>query len=949
MKSAVSKTMKSPLGGLQKLSDELRAERQKSTAALQDRARLKIERDTLKSRMEETMKEVIKTQESKDAVESEKRGLVMKVNELENHVRQNKEDIESLTAQLLDTSRKLEDEKLLQKGVKEEAAHYTETIKFKIQHTEGMESRLRDAQAMIGELQAEADRSRRLMEAAEQKYETSAGVVREQAHQIAQLQSAAEQTEKLRAEFSKVSNMDNQLRLDLQEATSKQVALSNQVHEAEARATHEAAKVEGLRIELADALAEQEKLKRDMEESEMGFSEMQRRLDAEAQAGEAAKTRSDVASKARESLQNQLDDLKFAHESVLEGRNRVEEDFNRAVKDLEVARRENMNLRDANRELECQVTEAEGTANLAVEVEFLRGQLAQLRQSEARRDVEQDAAVMAPKTVLEREEESRKMFEGIIFELRAELERATDAHTKAEAKLEENTRRAALVEQYEQEVQMYREAAKTSAMETHSAVATASEAQGRTERLGHEKEMAHRRLRQAESDLVSAKAQIDRLKEEITATRRECRQRHLEKLAAERTAAEHLATISRLEGESDTASQVTSLMKNELEVTKAKLREAQAAQDRMVSREDDLRRARDDAAMLESKLRESARTAQVKEAQLNGDLQSVKMKLQTLSSEYEALKSTTHSLRVSLDDSHIVTDTLRLELEQSHRDRDNSAQASLLREQSRAEVQIQGLRSDLEQTVRSWRDSEQVRQDKDESLQHLRRELAREKERVHLLKSQVTLLEDRLRVNLQELNVYRSLDMYKSGMSKEMQNTRPASHTSKSADQAETAAVASNGLPTPPDVTVGGHVADFPGTSPRRRHGISEGMNESSTSAPERRHAMASSASEKFSMADLKDDIPVRTGVGLRDGPTDAAATTTDGARSMRDKLTLGLSRLDDDYGDSSPTKPTTSAASHAGASARDRSGMPSRLDFDKARRLMQQDTSKKSSLSRFL
>ena len=38
----------SPLGGLQKLSDELRQERQKATNALQDRARLKIEVQTLK-------------------------------------------------------------------------------------------------------------------------------------------------------------------------------------------------------------------------------------------------------------------------------------------------------------------------------------------------------------------------------------------------------------------------------------------------------------------------------------------------------------------------------------------------------------------------------------------------------------------------------------------------------------------------------------------------------------------------------------------------------------------------------------------------------------------------------------------------------------------------------------------------------------------------------------
>jgi archaellum component FlaC len=76
------------MGGLQKLSDELRAERQKATTALQEKARLKIEVETLKSRMELTMKEAVDSRDSSESNEVEKRSLRTKIKELEGIIAQ---------------------------------------------------------------------------------------------------------------------------------------------------------------------------------------------------------------------------------------------------------------------------------------------------------------------------------------------------------------------------------------------------------------------------------------------------------------------------------------------------------------------------------------------------------------------------------------------------------------------------------------------------------------------------------------------------------------------------------------------------------------------------------------------------------------------------------------------------------------------------------------------
>ena len=61
-------------------------------------------------------------------------------------------------------------------------------------------------------------------------------------------------------------------------------------------------------------------------------------------------------------------------------------------------------------------------------------------------------------------------------------------------------------------------------------------------------------------------------------------------------------------------------------------------------------------------------------------------------------------------------------------------------------MQLQSLRRELEQTVSDWKESETDRQSQDLIIRNTTIELSKEKEKSMLLKTQVALLEDRMKV-----------------------------------------------------------------------------------------------------------------------------------------------------------------------------------------------------------
>ena len=758
----------SPMKGLEKISADLKNERDKSTQALQDRARLRIELQSLKKRMETTLNELDESNRNNRNLEEDKSMLKGRISELEDSLSTQKKELSEMEDHARESSKRI-DEEVKARGQLETEAEQCRVEWRKAQiASEEYELRLQQNQSMIGELQAELERAIRLRDMSEQKYEHVNTIVQDQAREMNQLSSQMAVNAKIATDYAHMKRSNDDLKNELKESVEKSVLQTNQIHSLSAE-LNELKNTEGLLNKQVLSLElEKDKIVQEHRSSEMAFNEMEKRLKAELDANTAASIRADSAIASRNALENQVDELKFAHDAVLETRNRLETDLGAKNKLENSLREELQEAKERVMKLESSLQENEGSQQLSIEVEFLRAQLTDLRRQLTKREVEDEASHITPSTFVEREEQNRRMYEGIISDLRGEVERVAAAHQNTLTKLEEASRKAALCDQLEEQVQIYKESAKMSAVETYTVATTASEAQGRSQRIAHEKEASQRELRTTKSELVAARAEAVRLRDELLTERQVTRDRQLEKLSSERKAAELIAVKSRLETSLDSMSQDLSRLASANDVLSSQARELEVS---LSDAKSNLARAnqfKSEYSSLNERFAKLEGESKLKESYLTAELNSLNQTKAILTKELESAQNTTHALRISLDDANVTIDGLRVNLGDTRRERDTLTKSVGERERSRAEQQLSSLRADLSATVTSWKNAEEMRLEKDKAMHNIRQEIAREKERSGLLKSQVNLLENRLRTCLQELGVYRTLDVYQSGLNSEM-------------------------------------------------------------------------------------------------------------------------------------------------------------------------------------
>ena len=83
--------------------------------------------------------------------------------------------------------------------------------------------------------------------------------------------------------------------------------------------------------------------------------------------------------------------------------------------------------------------------------------MSEVRRKLAKRDIEEESHSLTPASVLEREKNNRRVYENLIDDLRAQLDRATHSLTHTKQKLSEATVRLLRVEELEEQVQIYKE------------------------------------------------------------------------------------------------------------------------------------------------------------------------------------------------------------------------------------------------------------------------------------------------------------------------------------------------------------------------------------------------------------------------------------------------------------------------------------------------------------
>jgi hypothetical protein len=157
------------------------------------------------------------------------------------------------------------------------------------------------------------------------------------------------------------------------------------------------------------------------------------------------------------------------------------------------------------------------------------------------------------------------------------------------------------------------------------------------------------------------------------------------------------------------------------------------------------------------------------------EIQNIKQSKETLQREVEMLERTLKTQKATTKDAMNEISRLQGELAAFKHEKEVHRRDLSANDANRTELQIKELRKDLEKTVVEWQKSEHDKSDKVEALRQCQDELIKEKEKSSLLKTQVLLLEDRIRVMSQELAAFRSLDIYHTTMQSELKSYRSKS------------------------------------------------------------------------------------------------------------------------------------------------------------------------------
>ena len=270
----------------------------------------------------------------------------------------------------------------------------------------------------------------------------------------------------------------------------------------------------------------------------------------------------------------------------------------------------------------------------------------------------------------------------------------------------------------------------------------AQEERERSDKTAHEMRKLMSDIKSSENELHSVKAELVRVRDDYDTEKVKLRQMHLEKLAAERKAAETMAAKSRITANSDnfkfradTAElEVQRLQRSvtDMEALVVDLKNKRTESDKQ--RTIMLERLNKMSASNNNASREPTREAFV---QMEREYQNLQQEKKTLDMELSNLQKSYKYLKTTNIEQCDVLDGLRIEIADLKQEREFFRRDISQMESSRAEKQIHELRKDLAITSAEWQSSEALREQKEENLSSLNMKLESEKDQNSLLKAQV--------------------------------------------------------------------------------------------------------------------------------------------------------------------------------------------------------------------
>jgi len=407
--SVPSPVANSPIRGLERLSEDLKLERQKANAALQDRARLRIEVESLKQYIEKQSLEINEGKAALEGAEGEIESLRQQIVDAEKISEGHKASGRLSQLQVEQVKTELAERNQINDSLTRDLRESRDQFLALQNDFSALESKAESRDGLIRELELEVGQLRQKCLEAEQKVALSHETIVEQIKTSEDMDLRVKHADALKENYAQLQSEHADLRREFEillkrntEATTKNNECTLAINDSMKQLKHMEDQMDAMRRE-CDAY------RSEIDTLELSREELLKRIKAEVETTQAANARADVALRGRLFLEKQIEELRLAHEESLNRESGFEEELSRAQAIISLLQNEASNLRDRAAQADSALEQAARAQAMATELECLRAQLSEIQKQLIRRDVEDEAGSIAPRAIIEREEHSRKV------------------------------------------------------------------------------------------------------------------------------------------------------------------------------------------------------------------------------------------------------------------------------------------------------------------------------------------------------------------------------------------------------------------------------------------------------------------------------------------------------------------------------------------------------------
>jgi chromosome segregation ATPase len=399
----------SPLKGIEKLSEDLRVERQKANIALQDRARLRIEVESLKKTVEQLELSLQEWQNRCNNFESKNGELSKNLDSSKNYETSLLSELQAKlneNAILLDEKSSFQNELKLLQNIQAEKEIALNSSILKI---ESLEIRMKSKDETMNDLKNEIQSARRSLLSSEQTNLDLNQKFTKQSKMFEDLKSRFDVTEMLERSYSESQQSNELLREEISQQKKINTDLKQRIKEVSSAYADQTSRLLALEQAMSECEEARGRLEREAGEWEGVREEMARRSDAERDNAEAARGRAAAALRGREFLEQQVAELRSERENTFSRCSSLDEQLRQAKGALGALQGEWAAARERLAEAEAVRDQLAGMQAMVAEVDGLRQQLNDVRKQLIKRDIEDEAGSFAPRALIERESHGRKV------------------------------------------------------------------------------------------------------------------------------------------------------------------------------------------------------------------------------------------------------------------------------------------------------------------------------------------------------------------------------------------------------------------------------------------------------------------------------------------------------------------------------------------------------------